>query len=231
MSIPLARSRYKGEFVVKDTTNNRQYLADLIWSWSKGDGLTGWTLGGTTLPTIAADGQIDLYDATAGGGTSFLNVTIPNTNGNLWGVLRVKMTRQVDDTSLSNTAATSQIYSTGGTGEVAAYISHTTNQIRKYWKAGTVGYDVVGPAGLVPQSGVEAEISVILSPKGPVWLFNNVLLGTVPLGMSQPLRSALQLWCDGNKKVQFYVEHTSGQVSHYRVHDIKVGRLVGVGDV
>ena len=219
--------KYVGQSNAYDIPNNIIYLGDLLFSWDTGDSLVGWTLGGNTVPTIAVDGRMRLYDATAGGGNSNAYYTIPNSKGALWHVVSAKLTRMVDDTSTDSRA---MIFQFGGVtsfdrGHEWAHRG-TSNQILYAWlNQGAVG--ALALASDVPAAGVETRIDLVLTPKGVIFLADGVQKYQFPVSMSPLSPSALQSDFAGDKVIRFQVGHAAGQVSHWRVRDIRVSRLVG----
>jgi len=231
--MPPRPSRYAGEFVVKDIANNRQYLADLLWKWDVGDDLTGWTLGGTTVPTIVANGRIDIFDNTAGAATSFAYRQFANSSGRFDVVISFKFTRMNDDT-LVNVAFTAQWTPTLNVANgFAFYTAAGTSYIA--WRNNNYGGSLnVFASAFAPVIGVEHQCDMILTPTTALIMVDGVLRaeikrsnkGTAPLSATpeQDMNAV-------NKIFEIHCGHAAGQVSHFQVRDIKVGRLVGVGDV
>ena len=225
-------SRYVGEFVVVDKTNGVQYLASKDWSWDIGNDLTGWILAGT-VPTIASDGRIELFDNAAGIGSSQGYISLPNTTGEFLGMIHFKITRMVGDTS-------NYAYSLFcGLLADAAYSSGIIFRLvllpvyGAWYNNGQIGVDVTLSGGLT--SGVEYAVDIVITPSEVIYLVNNVRLGSTPRSAKGAITSLSatqnQAWRAGQKRVAFFAGHGAGQVSHYRVSDIKVGRLAGIGSV
>jgi len=228
-------SRYVGEFVCRDISAGRQFLCNKIWSWSKGDGLTGFVLAGTTVPTIDAQGRINLYDAVAGAGNSGLYITVPNTR-DIYYVLSFKLMKQVDDTSTPNLAF--NCYIAGSAPGMATTPGHgyytrpaAVNSAHHWWTSLGGGTGPSNSPAFLPVAGVEYQICLILAPNEVLLIVDGVLLSTLYFG-AQGVGLSLTPrmdWLKGNKTIDFDVQHNAGQVSHFTVHDIKVGTLAGQG--
>ena len=226
------RSRYRGESNAYDTANNKVYLGDLLYSFPLGSDLTGWTLAGNTVPTIASDGQIDLFDnINLANQTSEGYVTIPNTKGAFLGIFHCKFTKQADDTSGSNVQFLAMLNQSGAPVTGIGY-QYDSAIITLHWK-GQVGFGttrVLGAGVGVPVASREFALDMLFTPSYIVYLLDSVLLGTIPVGEigNSPLPDAqTKSWFANDKRVYFQVRHNAGQVSHYRVRDIRVSRLVG----
>jgi len=225
--------KYSGRFVVKDIANNRQYLADMLYGWNVGDNLTGWTLADTTIPTIAADGTIRLYDNTAGGGGSSLYYPI-NIYGNLWTVLSFKFTRKADDVIVAPYDFNGVIEPWLSANPQGARFDFTDFTRRMDWiSGGWLGtYQAIPFA--VPTPETEYQVALIIHPRDVICIIDGIWMGNIPIGRNgnAPLSlPPLQYYRANPKSISFDAHHGAGGVNHYRIRDIKIGRLVGVGDV
>ena len=228
--------RYRGEFVVKDIANGRQYLADLLYQFELGDSLAApWILGGTA-PTIASDGSIRLYDNGAGAGSSQGNIIIPNTLGEFLGILHMKITRKVDDTSVDtyslycNLTADASLNS----GVVFRNVASLPSVNGGWFNSVPAGVYLTLIAGAMATE-TEYNVDLIVTQSEVIFIVNGVRVGSTPRSNKGTITALPshqnQVWRSGQKRVSLYAGHGAGTVTHYRVRDIKVGRLVGVGDV
>jgi len=238
--MPPRPSRYVGEFVVKDIANDRQYLADLLWKWDVGDDLTGWVLGGTTPPTIAPDGQIDIFDNTPAAFSNTLAIfTLPTLSlGPCYHIFTCKFTKQIDDTSVDNQHFNAGINTTAVlfSGGLMMMVSNLAGATYLDWT--NQGGDLLRSNFFVvlPTAGVEYRMATILGPTTVQCLWEGRKLGEIPTGSSVPgaqinLRPYQNWLSRPFKYIVMGGRHRLNEVTHYRVRDIKVGRLVGVGDV
>jgi hypothetical protein len=221
--------RFTGRFVTKDIANDKQYLADLLFGWDVGDDLTGWTTGGNTVPTIAANGKIDLYEASAGGGIwkSWLYRTIPNTMGKMNYVLEFDVTMMADDFG-----SFLELIVAGSTAPNLGTWYFWQPSIMYYTSSGCSTQRNLAFNFVV---GTEYRFAIIFSQEGFTLLINGVRQGFIPaseIGVGGNL-SATQLkeLFAGNKTIQFYTEHLNLERSHWQIRNVKFGRLVGVGDI
>jgi len=228
--------KYNGRFVVKDIANGRQYLADLLYQFELGDSLAGWTLGGTTFPTIAADGQIDLFENTnLADQPCYAYITIPNTIGRVISILHVKITKQSDDTSLDEISFQIQIYPVAGLAGPCGMnyrVDSSVPRSKLYWN-NLIAQGTNVNITFVPLSSTEYDINLVMTDKDIVVIINNTRLASIPINCIGNAPLSVQpaiVWNSSNKQVMLYVRHDAGQISHYRVRDIKVGRLVGTGE-
>ena len=220
-------ARYTGEFVVKDIANNRQYLADLLWKWDVGDALTGWTLGGTP-PTIAANGKIDFFGNAGAGGAVTAQIVVPNTRGELLCIIHFKLTKMLDDTSLSFNATYCGLTDTIPNGGLIWNYRVGASMWGIWCNYASVGFFVNMLRVLTP--GQEYSLDIIKTQSEVIWLIDGVVTARTPSGVKggAALSQTPQVWwCSTLKYVNFYMAYNAGQVEHYQVRDIKVGRLVG----
>jgi len=242
MSIPLTRSRYKGEFVVKDITNNRQYLADLLFSWDVGDNLSAWSLAGNTLPTVASNGWMDFYDNTAGRGYSAARTTsIRAGQGEMPIALSCKIRRMPDDSSTDGMK-----FCAGLTGYDVVWGSFNIGFSIRDIQNLQITYQAIPWVGSVdrfrynfpvPADGTEHIVQLFRDTEKIGVIFDGVLLSppsfilNVETGNSAMSYTPHHYYCLSYKYPYFWCRHNAGEVTHFQVRDIKFGRLVGVGDV
>ena len=220
--------KYVGQSNAYDIPNNVIYMGDLLYAWDVGDDLTGWLLGSTTPPTIAADGRLRLYSATPAGGGSSAQIVVPNTLGELLCIHHFKLTRMIDDTSTSFAAFYSGLSDNVPNGGLLWRYSATPSMWGMWWNYGTLGYAANMSRILTP--GQEYSLDIVKTPKSVIWLIDNVKVLETPVGVkgTAPLSSTpLNFWRTINKYVNFYTAQAAGQVTHYRVRDIRVSRYVG----
>jgi hypothetical protein len=226
--------RYSGEFVVQDTAGAKKYLADLLYGWDIGDDLTGWTLGGTTIPTIATDGWIRLYDAVPGAGTTSGFYPMPGSMGEFMGVFHFKVIRKADDTSLELFSlfcgiTADALLNSGMNFQCAAVAP--LGMKGDWFNANIAGVTLPLTAVVMPTE-TEYTIDIIMTQNDVIFLVNGVRLGSIPRSNKGTITSLSEHqnreWRAGLKRACLYSGHAAGTVSHHRIHDIKVGRLVGV---
>jgi hypothetical protein len=209
------------------------YLGDLLYSFPLGSDLTGWTLGGNTVPTIAADGQIDIYDAVnLANARSVCTYTIPNSAGQFYGIVHFKLTRQNDDTSFDDYSLVVQISSsTVFSIEGLSYKFNSAGpSAGLYWSNRSGGGGTSLAIAFTPVIGTECEIVLLITPTHVIILANGILQGRVPIGQTGTcLLSETQIksWCEANKVIYINARHQAGQVSHYRIRDIRVSAYRG----
>jgi len=223
-------SRYVGESNAYDIANDKVYMGDLVWSWDVGDPLADWTLGGTTSPTLAPDGQLDLFDnINAANQTSECYVAIPNTIGGMWAILHCKFTMQTDDTSTDGVRFIGQISSsTTAQRGLVFQVNPVASNIRWYANTGA------GPNAnmtFVPVAGQEYVLDLVVSSSEVIIMVNNERFGSFPTGMGNLPLTPLVSWNSSNKIIYFYARHDAGEVSHFRCRDVRVSRLVGVSSL
>jgi hypothetical protein len=203
----------------------------MIWSWQVGNDLTGWTLGGATVPTISADGQIDLYDATnLANQTSSAYFTLLNTLGQLYCIFHCKFTRQADDTGADDYEFLAQIAPIISAGR-GLYWRGSNAVSYHVWYNNNYGGNSVALTYPAPVVGQEHDLSIILTPKSSIVIMDNIKINeilTSNIGGAVLSATPYNDWLTANKTINFFVRHQAGQVSHYRVRDIRVSRLVGV---
>jgi len=221
--------RYTGQSNAYDIPNNIIYLGSLEYAWDVGDSLVGWTLGGNTVPTIAVDGRMRLYDATPGGGSSSAAIVIPNTKGQMLTVINFKFTRMLDDTS---TGVAFAFHISSITTVVNGMGWYTTNALSNFaWRNSNYGGSLNAfTVPFAPVAGVEYSCSLIKTSNAVMVLINGELKATILVSAkgSAPLANTpLNDFMADNKNIVFYTAHGAGEVSHYRVRDIRVSRQVG----
>jgi len=220
--------KYVGQSNAYDIPNNVIYMGDLLYAWDVGDPLTGWTLGGITVPTIAADGRIRLYDNTPAGGSSSGRIVIPNTLGELLCILHFKATRMIDDTSTNDNSLYCGLADSVPAGGALWNYRALAPTMWGMWRNPTLGYSA--SMSRILTQGQEYSLDIVKTAKEIVWLIDNVKVLETPVGVkgTAPLSSTPQNFMRTTLKyVNFYVDHAAGQVSHWRVRDIRVSRLVG----
>jgi hypothetical protein len=229
----MARSRFVGEANAYDVTNGRVYLGDLCYSWGLGDSLAAFTLGGTTAPTLSMDGQIDIYDATpAAGSSSYLRILLPNVSGEFLSIVHFKMTRHIDDTSLSNINyfAIMDATTTGGLGY---NYDGSTPTLYRMW-SNSVGGGTLGSIAYPLVASQEYVFNIVKTPSKILFIMNNVLVSSLAVsvkGSSSMSLTPQQSWRAMSKYLIFYISHQLNQISHYRVREIRVSKLVGIGSM
>jgi len=224
--------KYVGQSNAYDIPNNIIYMGDLLYAWDVGDDLTGWVLSGNTNPTIAVDGRIRLYDATGGGGTSAGYFELPNTKGAFLGIVNIKFTRMLDDTSVHQFMFALQFSAHPVvTGGICINFNSIGGTVELRWINSNYQGVVSSVVGVAPVAGTEYALSIVMGPNKIIFLLNGAKIGEILIGNTGgacPL-SATQLrdHFAQNKKVHLYASHAGGQVSHIRVRDIRVSRYVG----
>lgn len=227
-------TRFQGQSNAYDIPNNVIYMGDLLFSWDIGDPITVFTLGGTTVPTLAVDGRIKLYEATnANDQPSWCYITIPNTKGRAALIFHAIISKQADDTSTDNISFALQIGPNPGAPGIPIGMT--------YWVDGSVPrsnllWRNLAAAGTTlnivfnPTAGVEYAVDLLMTDKEIIVLVNNVKLTSIlinTLGNATLSAHPLKDWFTADKQILLWVRHDAGQVSHYRVRDIRVSRLVG----
>jgi len=226
--------KYNGRFVVKDIANGVQYLADLLYQFELGDTLVApWILGGT-VPTIASDGSIRLYDNGAGVGSSLAQYPMANTKGEFLGIIHFKITRKADDTSLDPYALYAGLSADAvGNSGIIFWRNGAANVLGAWNNALPAGSTTLIIVGTLTAEQ-EYVVDTVITSEQVIFIVDGIrrgaisrsTRGTAPLPTNQN-----QVWRAGSKMVILYAGHAAGQVSHYRVRDIKVGRLAGIGSV
>jgi hypothetical protein len=225
------RSRYKGESNCYDIANHKVYLGDMIYSWGRGDDLTGWTVVGAT---ISSDGQMNLYDATPGGGAAQAYITLPNSAGEFRATVSCKFTRQSDDNSASVAFASHLCpVTTSVVNGMGWYTSNAASFLA--WRNMNYGGSLNGfTVPFAPQVSVEYQFDIIMTDKMILLLINNILMASISVSTigSAPLSSTpASDFRTANKVFILYTAHGAGLISHYRVREIRVSRLVGVSSM
>ena len=224
--------KYVGQSNAYDIPNNIIYLGDLLFAWDVGDDLTGWTLGGTTVPTIAVDGRLKLYDnSVAALSNSMCRIVIPNTMGQLYCIFKCKITQMADDTSTDDRKVVIQIDpgTVNENGHIYLYNKGTNSSTHRFWNTSYLGSGTIGLAW-VPVAGIEYELSLIMTPKSLIMLINGVMMDSIPIsnkGTAPSSLTPLADWLKTNKTIQFFVRHLANEVSHYRIRDIRVSAYRG----
>jgi len=227
--------RYRGESNAYDIANNKIYRGDLLFAWDVGDTLTGWTLSGGTLPTIALDGRINLYEASAGANSIDVYYDIPNTMGQFYGIANMKFIIMGDDTSTNAFAFAGQLsaYSVV-TGGLCVNFNNVVSLADIRWINSSYTGSMVSGISAVINRGTEYTLSLIISPDKTIALLNNVKLGEIPIsnkGTCPMNATQLKDHFAQTKKIHLYAGHAAGQISHVRVRDIRVSRLVGISSM
>jgi hypothetical protein len=221
--------KYNGRFVVKDIANGRQYLADLLYQFELGDSLAGWTLGGTTSPTIAANGNMDFYQAGAGAGDSFAKRTIFTGGYNL-AVLHQKVTLVVDNNISSGYAGMMDVGINGGMG---FQINPAPSSIARFW-LNNVSQGQLTFTGINMTPGQEYSFDFVMTPTYIYHLIDGVPFSGIYTGIkgNAPMSNTpLLAWMGQVRNISYYFTHSAGNGPlHYQIRDIKVGRLVGTGE-
>jgi len=225
--------RFVGQSNAYDIPNNIIYLGSLEYAWDVGDSLVGWTLGGTTVPTIAVDGRMRLYDnINAADQSSSAYITIPNTLGKLFMILHVKFTRMIDDTSTDDYALYFSLNLSGASTGIAHRYRPGVSNYLVY--ADSTGLGNLVSFAFVPVAGQEYALDVVVSPSEVILFIDNVRRASVPLsskGSSQMSNHPRQQFLSYNKRAFFWVRHDAGEVSHYRLRDIRVSEYRGKNPV
>jgi len=223
--------RYVGQSNAYDIPNNIIYLGSLEYAWDVGDSLSGWTLGGTTVPTIAADGRMRLYDATPGGGSSNLYYPL-NIRGNLNAILHFKFTRMLDDVMVAPYSFAGVIESWLSANPAGAWYQVADFVRRLNWTdTGFTGtYRATVPALPMPTPGVEYAVDVVMTPTNIILLIDNVKYASIAMserGSSPLSRTARQDYFGNLKSISFGIVNGVAGVSHYRIRDIRVSAYRG----
>ena len=227
-------SRYSGEFVISDTQNNRQYLFDLRYRWDQGCVITDWFLAGTIVPTVDANGYIDMYNnINADDESVAMSYNIPNSVGGVPMAFCARVTRQSDESSTDGSAFLIAIDHVLGPFTIRGhqYIYDKTggpNQPKHKWmNQFGVGYQKT--ITFKPQFNVEYDIALIINQPYVSLIVDSALLDEAPYGYRGGGYGLLpQVWCSNNKNIKLYARHMAGEVSHWKVRDIRAGALVGV---
>ncbi|GAG01505.1 unnamed protein product, partial [marine sediment metagenome] len=203
MPIP---SRFVGESNAYDIQNNKIYMGDLLWSWDVGLDLSDFTLGGTTIPTIAPDGQIDLFDNIGAGGVSQCGRIINNTMGLFYAVLHFKFTKQAGDNSTSVPFA-AQVglgaLVVTGMGFWAGNLTPTASRIS--YRTTAYGGNLLDTSMGTPVIGQEYTVDLILTPKEYILLVDNVRLHSIlnsNIGTAPPNITPFGQLMTANKRIE-----------------------------
>ena len=222
--------KYVGQSNAYDIPNNVIYLGDLLYAWDVGDDLTGWTLGGTTVPTIAVDGRMDLNALNgAGNGISSAYILVPNTLGEFLGIIHAKMTRMIDDSSTYNYDGSLWLGDNVFTGGMIQHYDPATPTMWCRWYS--PGGGVVTNSGRPLTAGQEYSVDIVKTAKDIIYLLNNTLIASTPVSSKGTVTSLPQLpqlyWRQTQKYIGIYMRANINERTHWRVRDIRVSRYVG----
>jgi hypothetical protein len=225
-------SRYVGRFVVEDVRNSKKYLFDLRYRWDRGHDLADWVLDGTTNPTIDAVGNIDMFDnINLANQSSSMAHPLPNTLGDQPVCFCAKVTRQADESSTDGLAFNIAIDHIAGPftirGHGYAYDKSGPPSEHHWMNQFGQGYE--GIVAFNPAVNVEHDICLIIAKPNILLIVDGVLVDSGPYGFRYGGHEIVyQDWNSGNKNLKLYARHNAGEVSHWKVRDIRAGMLVGV---
>jgi hypothetical protein len=183
------------------------------------------------------DGQIDLYDATnLNDQPSFANYTLPNSVGGGYYIIHCKFTRMLDDSSTDILGFIITFRPLGGAMNVTNGAGYWYNQ-----SAGTTStfwnntYDVGTNINVTnPPIGAEQALDIVVTPKDVIYIMNNIPIASFPTGKkgtagltNTPIRDFFSY----QKNILFWTRHDAGQISHYRIRQARVSRLVGISSM
>lgn len=232
MSVPQSRSRYSGRFVISDFQNNKKYLFDLRYLWDRGHDLSDWVLNGTTNPTIDAAGNIDIFDnINLALQSSSMAHPLPNTKGDVPVCFCAKVTRQADESSTNGVAFNMAIDHVAGPWTIRGhgYIYDKAAPPSEHHWMSQSGQGYQANVTFNPTINVEHDICLIIAKPRVLLIVDGVLIDSGPYGYkysSGPI--VYQDWNSDNKNLKLYARHDAGEISHWKVRDIRAGVLAGV---
>jgi hypothetical protein len=139
--------------------------------------------------------------------------------------MRYRLTVMADDTNSSGYLGLMDNSITGGFSLYIAVLA-----LSKLWN-NVLGPGTFAATGVSLVKGQEYLIELVKTPTKLLYIIDHVLIATVqvPYPANAPLSlTPQQSWCANNQYCVLYTQHGAGEIVHYQVRDIKVGRLVGV---